>query len=313
LTNLHNEGQLSETMRDLRTDAALATLYPEYSRAQLTEWLKKGYITLNGVTPKPKEKVLGNEKVVMHIPQHQPPETAPQAEAIPLDILFEDADLLVLNKPANLVVHPGAGNPNHTLVNALLHHTKAVESLPRAGIIHRLDKDTTGLMVVAKTLTAQTHLVRQMQARTITRQYIALVDGYMIAGGTIHTHYGRHSKNRLKMAVRDDGREAITHYRVKEHLEPFTLVELTLLTGRTHQIRVHMAHIKHPVTCDPLYGKKNPPISNKHPAWDALCIFKRQALHAAHLSFQHPQTHEILTFTAPLPTDFEELLTLLRR
>jgi 23S rRNA pseudouridine1911/1915/1917 synthase len=297
-----------------RIDTVLAQLLPEYSRSQISNWIKRGAITLNKDLCKPKDKVLEGDRIEiqvdLNLTEHHFERCNP--EDIPLTIIFEDEALLVLNKPANLVVHPGAGNKEHTLVNALLHHAPALRHLPRAGIIHRLDKDTTGLLVVAKTLSAHASLTRQMQARAISRNYIALVQGYMISGGIIESGFGRHPRNRLKMAVLEKGREAITHYAIRKHYQHHTLLEVKLMTGRTHQIRVHLAHIKHPVVGDPLYGgrTKFPPKASEE-----LKIqfqeFKRQALHASNLTFIHPETKKELTFTAPLPHDFQTLLNTL--
>ncbi len=294
-----------------RIDVVLAQLFPDFSRSQLSCWLKDGSITLNQRQWKPKEKVLGNEHLVFHVtPTVHNSEW--QAENIPLTILFEDEHVLIVNKPTGLIVHPGAGNPEHTLVNALLFHAPSLQHLPRAGIVHRLDKDTTGLLIVAKTLTAHTNLIRQMQAREIQRRYLALVHGHVIAGGTINTFYGRHPRNRLKMAVCTQGREAITQYAVRTHYQYFTLLDVKLMTGRTHQIRVHMAHINHPVIGDQLYNNRpHCPAGFNDELKQAFQQFKRQALHACSLSFIHPQTQEELTFTAPLPDDFQSLLHLL--
>ncbi len=305
------EAIVSSAHHGQRVDVVLAQLFPDFSRSQLQNWLKEGSITLNQRHVRPKDKVLGGELVKLHI---MPTiiNSKSEAEDIPLTIVFEDEHLLVVNKPAGLVVHPGAGNREHTLVNALLHHAPSLHQLARAGIVHRLDKDTTGLLVVAKTLTTHTHLIRQMQARDIKRHYLALVYGHVIAGGVIDTHYGRHPRNRLKMAVCAQGREAITEFSVRKKYHHFTLLDVTLMTGRTHQIRVHMAHIHHPIVGDPLYGGRS-----RYPAGitdrlrQALQHLKRQALHAYTLSFIHPQSEERLTFTAPLPDDFQSLLSLL--
>lgn len=294
-----------------RTDVVLAQLFPDFSRSQLTQWLKEGAITLDQRQYKPKEKVLGGERVKLEVILLDQNEFS-QAENIPLNIIYEDDHMLVVNKPANLVVHPGAGNPQHTLVNALLYHDNCLQHLPRAGIVHRLDKDTTGLLLVAKTLTAHTSLVRQMQAREIQRHYLALVHGHIIGGATLDTYYGRHPRNRLKMAVCAQGKQAITQYSIEKHYQFFTLLNISLLTGRTHQIRVHMAHINHPVVGDPLYGGQA-----RIAAGISDCLrqtvkqFGRQSLHARTLSLRHPQTQQELTFTAPLPDDFKSLLTLL--
>ncbi len=292
-----------------RIDVVLAQLFPDFSRSQLTTWLKEGAITLDQRLCKPKEKIHGGEQIELRITF-----TAKNAELkgedIPLDIVFEDEHLLVVNKPAGLVVHPGAGNSEHTLVNALLYHAPCLQNLPRAGIVHRLDKDTTGLLIVAKTLIAHTSLIRQMQAREIQRHYLALVHGHVIGGGTIDTCYGRHPRNRLKMAVCTHGRQAITQFTVEKQYHFFTLLNVSLMTGRTHQIRVHMAHLNHPVVGDPLYGgQARVPAGITDDARQTIKQFKRQALHARTLSFAHPHSQNILTFTAPLPDDFQLLLT----
>ncbi|VEG90325.1 23S rRNA pseudouridine(1911/1915/1917) synthase RluD [Legionella spiritensis] len=297
-----------------RVDIALARLFPRYSRSLLSEWLKQGLITVNRKQLKPKDKVLSGDVILFAVSdetlENQNPSCQP--EAIPLNIVYEDESLLVINKPAGLIVHPGAGNPGHTLVNALLHHAPQLDRLPRAGIVHRLDKETTGLLIAGKTLPAYTDLVRQMQARDIQRQYITLVHGHVIGGGDIATLFGRHPKNRLKMAVLAQGKEAITHYSVRKHYHHFTLLNIRLLTGRTHQIRVHMAHINHPVVGDPLYGGKSRIAGGLDESLRRnVQAFERQALHAASLAFIHPETSKPLTLTAPLPDDFQHLLTLL--
>ncbi|MFT4059408.1 MAG: 23S rRNA pseudouridine(1911/1915/1917) synthase RluD [Legionella sp.] len=298
-----------------RIDSVLASLLPDYSRSKISNWIKNGAVTLNQKPCKPKDKTLDGDLIAINVDlnsidshfEHCVP------EEIPLTIVFEDDELLVLNKPANMVVHPGAGNREHTLVNALLHHAPSLQHLPRAGIIHRLDKDTTGLLVIAKTLTAHTSLIRQMQAREIQRYYITLVQGHVIAGGIIETGFGRHPRNRLKMAVLEQShREAITHYTVKKQYHDYTLLDVKLMTGRTHQIRVHLAYINHPVIGDPLYGGR--PRFPTHATSELRTLiqqFKRQALHAQSLAFLHPKTEKELTFTAPLPDDFQLLLNTL--
>lgn len=294
-----------------RVDAVLASLLPEYSRSQLSNWIKSGAVTMNQKPCKPKDKALDGYLIDINVDLNLVDDNFDHCapEEIPLDIVFEDDEFLVLNKSANRVVHPGAGNREHTLVNALLHHEPTLHHLPRAGIIHRLDKDTTGLLVVAKTLTAHTSLIRQMQDRDIQRHYLTLVQGHLIGGGTIDTGFGRHPRNRLKMTVMGHGRQAVTHYSIKKQYHDFTLLDVKLMTGRTHQIRVHLAHINHPVVGDPLYGgrMKFPP----HATVELRTViqeFKRQALHACSLAFRHPKTEEELTFTAPLPDDFAFLL-----
>jgi 23S rRNA pseudouridine1911/1915/1917 synthase len=232
---------------------------------------------------------------------------------IPLDVLHEDAHVIVIDKPAGLVVHPGAGNPTGTLVNALLHRDPALANLPRAGIVHRLDKDTSGVMVVARTLQAHTGLVAQLAAREVHRQYLAVVVGALVSGGTAEAAIDRHPRDRIRMAVREDGREAVTHFRLRERFHAHTLLECRLETGRTHQIRVHMAHLKHPIVGDPLYGG---PLRLPKGASDALVAalrgFRRQALHAETLEFRHPVSGEPVRATAPVPEDMQRLLQALR-
>ncbi len=294
-----------------RVDVVLATLFPDYSRSQLSRWLKEGFITVDARQYKPKDKLSGGEHISLRVKFNEKQNTC-EAENIPLQVVFEDEYILIINKPAGLVVHPGAGNSSHTLVNALLYHEPTLHHLSRAGIVHRLDKETTGLLIIAKTLATHTNLIRQMQAREIDRHYLTLVGGHVIAGGTIDTFYGRHPHNRLKMAVCQHGRQAITHYSLHKHYTGFTLLDVKLMTGRTHQIRVHMAHINHPVVGDPLYsGRNRMPAGIDAEVRQAVQQFHRQALHAGFLSFVHPVTQEPLTFTAPLPDDFQSLLTLL--
>ncbi|CEK10936.1 23S rRNA pseudouridine(1911/1915/1917) synthase RluD [Legionella hackeliae] len=293
-----------------RIDIVLAQLFPDYSRSQLSNWLKQGAITLNQRSCKPKDKVMDGDEIDMQVDlADHVSQLVSLPEEIPLNIVYEDDYLLVINKPAGLVVHPGAGNREHTLVNALLHHSPQLTNLPRAGIVHRLDKDTTGLLVVAKTLSAHTSLIRQMQAREIHRCYITLVQGYLVSGGEIDTFFGRHPKNRLKMAVCAQGREAITLYSIRKHYADYTLLNVQLMTGRTHQIRVHMAYINHPVVGDPLYGgRMRFPAQASEELREQLKQFQRQALHASSLSLIHPENDEELTFEAPLPDDFQQLL-----
>lgn len=296
-----------------RVDRVLAQLYPSYSRAKLSGWLKEGSIRINQQPYSPDRKVIGGEEITFSEPLPAEP-VAHRPQAIPLDVLFEDDHLLVLNKPAGLTVHPGAGNPEGTLLNALLHHDPVFETLPRAGIIHRLDKDTTGALIVAKSLMAHTACIRQMQARHIQRQYLALVYGHVRAGQTIHTHYGRDPRNRLKMAVLTQGKEAITEFSVLKRYTLTSLLQVKLHTGRTHQIRVHMAHIRHPLVGDPLYTTraylKSGPHTDCHEQFSQL---QRQALHAQQLSLTHPVTGEAMSWTAPIPSDLQALLTFLEQ
>lgn len=291
----------------LRLDAALALLFPEHSRSRLQAWLKDGLIRLDGVGAKPTRKVQGGELIAIAVPPA--PTIADAAEDIPLPVVYADDALIVIDKPAGLVVHPGNGNRTGTLMNALLHHAPELAGVPRAGIVHRLDKETSGLMVVAKTLAAQTDLVRQLQARTVKRHYLALVHGKVGAGGTVDAPLGRHPVQRTRMAVvKHGGKSARTHFAPIEHFAPThncTLVECRLDTGRTHQIRVHLASIKHPLVGDPVYGK------NK--CGDAtLDAFSRQALHACRLALVHPVAGTQMHWESPLPADFAALLEQLR-
>jgi 23S rRNA pseudouridine1911/1915/1917 synthase len=298
-----------------RVDSVLAQLLPEYSRSQISTWIKTGAIKMNQSNCKPKDKIMGGDLIEVDVDFSCSIDSdfkLSKPENIPLCVIYEDDDVLVINKPVGLVVHPGAGNQEHTLVNALLHHNADLHHLPRAGIIHRLDKDTTGLLIVAKNLKAHTSLTRQMQARDIERHYITLVQGYVVSGGIIETGFGRHNKNRLKMAVTENGREAITHYAVQKHYQDFTLLDVHLMTGRTHQIRVHMAHINHPVVGDQLYGgRMRVPRGMDEFSRAVLQQFKRQALHARTISFYHPGTEEELRCEAPIPDDFQSLITIL--
>ena len=294
-----------------RLDAVLAELFPEYSRSRLSAWVKSGDVTVDGVSVRGRDPVRGGETVTLSAVQDT--QTHAVAEDIPLDILYEDADVLVIDKPAGLVVHPGAGNPAGTLVNALLHHDPALELLPRAGIVHRLDKDTSGVMVVARTLPAHTSLVAQLPAREVHRQYLAIVVGALVSGGTARTGIDRHPRDRIRMAVREDGRDAVTHYRLRERFRNHTALECRLETGRTHQIRVHMNHLKHPIVGDPLYGGSfKLPKGASDDFIAALRGFKRQALHAEVLEFAHPLSGEPIRCTAPIPADMQQLMKLLR-
>ena len=302
---------IAEEFEGQRIDRVLAQLYPDWSRAKLTALLKEGLITLNHLSCKPNTKVWGGEEVALQLTP-KITEDQHQAEDIALDILFEDDDILVINKPVGLIVHPGAGNPTGTLLNALIHHDPRLQSLPRAGIVHRLDKDTSGALIIAKSLPAHTHLIRQMQNREIKRQYLALVYGHVIASKTISTGYGRDSKNRLKMAVSANGKPAITDFTVKKQYQFATLLDVTLQTGRTHQIRVHMAYINHPIVGDPLYHSRSSLRAGMSPLLrQTLTGFKRQALHAQTLALDHPLLGTPLTFSAPIPYDFRALLTFL--
>jgi 23S rRNA pseudouridine1911/1915/1917 synthase len=284
---------------------------PEYSRSLISSWIKDEHVLLNKNKCKPKDKVQTGDSIELKV-HFSPVETRSKPEDIPLNIVYEDEDVLVINKPAGLVVHPGAGNWQHTLVNALLHHLPSLEQLPRAGIVHRLDKDTTGLLIIAKNLIAHTDLVRQMQARDIQRNYVTLVQGHLISGATIDTNFGRHPRNRLKMAVLNQGRQAITQFTIKKQYQEFTLLDVQLMTGRTHQIRVHLSHLNHSVVGDQLYCPRIKfPADADESLLNIFKEFKRQALHASSLSFFHPISENDLTCTAPLPDDFQQLLNAL--
>ena len=282
-----------------RFDAALARALPQYSRNRLRAWIDAGRVTLDDRVVEPTRKVWGGERVVVRV-EPDAGEAALAPEAIALTIVYEDDALIVVDKPAGLVVHPGAGNRGGTLQNALLHHAPELASVPRAGIVHRLDKETSGLLVVAKTLTAQTALVRQLAARTVKRQYLALAAGDVARGGTVDAPIGRHPTRRTTMVIVATGKPARTHYEVIERFGVATLLSCRLETGRTHQIRVHLASLGHPLVGDPAYGKRGP------------IAFARQALHAARLGLVHPVTSRACEWNAPLPADFSGLLDTLR-
>lgn len=310
---IQHQLSIPETFAGQRLDQAVAKLLPDYSRSQLKTWIEAGVLTVNGQQQKPRYKVAGGEAV--HLDTTIAATENWQAQAIPLDIVYEDDDLLVINKPAGLVVHPGAGNPDNTLVNALLNHIPELADLPRAGVVHRLDKDTTGLLVVAKNLAARKSLIAQLQDRSMSREYDAVVDGNLTAGFTIKTSIGRHPKQRTKMAVLPEGagKEAITHVRVVEKFRQYTLIRAKLETGRTHQIRVHLAHRRHALVGDPVYGSrlKLPPQASDE-LIHCLRNFKRQALHARKLSLVHPTTGKIMSWEVKRPADMEQLIRLLR-
>ncbi|EGT76092.1 23S rRNA pseudouridine(1911/1915/1917) synthase RluD [Haemophilus haemolyticus] len=295
-----------------RLDQTLAELFPEYSRSRLKTWIEADLVKLNDrITNIPREKVLGGEKIEITVEVED--ETRFEPENIPLNIVYEDDDIIVINKPKDLVVHPGAGNPNGTVLNALLYHYPPIAEVPRAGIVHRLDKDTTGLMVVAKTIPAQTKLVRDLQKRKITREYEAVASGIMTKGGTVDQPMARHATKRTLMAVHPMGKPAVTHYRIMENYRNYTRLRLRLETGRTHQIRVHMAHIAHPLLGDQTYGgRPRPPKNANEDFMEVLRNFKRQALHAVMLRLAHPITGEMMEWYAPLPDDFVELLNALK-
>jgi len=307
-----HELSLPLAMAGQRLDQALAELLPEYSRSRIQGWIKEAAVLVDGKPRRARDKVLGGEHVLVKALREA--EVPMQPEPIPLDVVYRDEHLIVIDKPAGLVVHPGAGNPASTLQNALLHLQPDLVELPRAGIIHRLDKDTSGLMVVAASLEAHTRLTRAMEARQITREYQAIVCGVMTAGGQVSAPIGRSGSDRKKMTVREGGRPAVTHYRVIERFRAHTHIRLRLETGRTHQIRVHMAHLRYPLVGDPVYGGR---LRIPAGASDALSAglrkFRRQALHACRLALVHPISAETLEWTSALPSDLCELLDVLRR
>jgi 23S rRNA pseudouridine1911/1915/1917 synthase len=286
----------------LRLDQALARVFPQYSRNRLQAWLKSGHITIDGKRLEANYAVAGGEHIALR-PPRVPDAAAPQAQRMPLKVVFEDAALIVLDKPAGLVVHPGAGQPDRTLLNALLAHAPALAAVPRAGIVHRLDKDTTGLLVVAKTISAQADLVKQLADRSMRRIYLAVVQGDPPASGVIDAPVGRDVRARTRMAVTHRGKPARTGYRVLERYGRAALVECRLETGRTHQIRVHFQHIRHPLVGDETYRR-----GTRHGIG-----FARQALHAAELTLVHPQSRKPMSWQAPLPRDMKRLLDTLRR
>ncbi|GEK74551.1 pseudouridine synthase [Halomonas halophila] len=303
--------RVPEHMAGLRLDQAAADLFSDFSRERLKAWIKEGALTLDGRPAKPRDKVYGGEAVALTATVEDDARFEP--EDIPLDVVYEDDEVLVINKPPGLVVHPAAGNPDGTLLNGLLHHCPALAAVPRAGIVHRLDKDTSGLMVVAKTLGAQTALVEQLQARTVSREYDAVSVGVMTSGGKVDAAIGRHPKDRKRQAVTASGKPAVTHYRVVERFRAHTHVRCKLETGRTHQIRVHLAHLHYPLIGDPVYGGRlKLPAGAGETLKEVLREFPRQALHARKLAFVHPTSGETLTFRAALPDDMLMLLDFLR-
>jgi 23S rRNA pseudouridine1911/1915/1917 synthase len=289
-----------------RLDHALARMFPEHSRSRLQAWLREGHIQVDSGAAKPKQKVWGGEKVRL-APQPGPDDLAHQPESIELPVVYEDESVIVIDKPAGLVVHPGSGNWKGTMLNALLHHAPELAAVPRAGIVHRLDKDTSGLLVVARTLQAQTDLVRQLQARTVKRDYLALVHGIVRAEGSVEAPIGRDARVRTRMAITGRGKPALTHFRVRKRFAAATLLECSLATGRTHQIRVHMHSIGHPLVGDPVYRLPRPRAGES-----VLYSFRRQALHAWRLGFAHPDSGETMQFESPLPADMRNLLEALR-
>ena len=305
------DARIPEELQGLRLDQALAQMFPDYSRSRLKSWLVGGQVLVDGAAWRPRDRVEGGEIVELTVVHEAAVRAEP--EPISLDIPFEDEALIVVNKPAGLVVHPGAGNASGTLMNALLHHDGSLEVLPRAGIIHRIDKDTSGLLLVAKTLPAHAVLVKQLANREISRRYRAICGGVLTGGGTIDAAIGRHPVDRTRMTVREDGRPAVTHYTVLERFRAHTYINVRLETGRTHQIRVHFAHRRHALVGDPVYGGRLAiPAGASDELHTALRGFRRQALHASRLEFAHPETGDVVSVEAPLPEDFEQLLGALR-
>ena len=302
---------LPECPEGQRLDLALAAALPQFSRSRLANWVKTGAVTVDGATARPRDTVYGGETVVVHA--QALPTTEVQAESIALKVVLRDPQFFVIDKPAGLVVHPGAGNRSHTLQNGLLALDPKLAAIPRAGIVHRIDKDTSGLLVVARTLEAHKVLTDALREHEVQREYVALCVGALTGGGTVDKPIGRHRTDRLRMTVRADGRDAVTHYRLDERFAGHSLLRVTLETGRTHQIRVHMAHIGHPLVGDPLYGgRRQLTAGTKEEQRKVLKGFKRQALHAAKLGFAHPVTGKQVTVESKLPEDFSSLLAGLR-
>lgn len=313
MTQITLSAQIQPQQMGQRLDQALAELFPDYSRSRLKTWIEADLVQLNGrIANIPREKVYGGEQVLIQAEVEDETQYAP--ENIPLNIVYEDQHILVINKPQDLVVHPGAGNRSGTVLNALLYHYPQIAEVPRAGIVHRLDKDTTGLMVIAKTIPAQTKLVRDLQKRKITREYEAIASGIMTKGGKVDQPMARHPTKRTQMAVNPMGKPAVTHYRIMEHFRHYTHLRLRLETGRTHQIRVHMAYIAHPLLGDQTYGgRPRPPKNASNEFAQVLREFKRQALHAVMLKLDHPITGETMQWYAPLPQDFVNLVNALKQ
>jgi 23S rRNA pseudouridine1911/1915/1917 synthase len=306
------ELKIPQELAGLRLDTALARLLPAHSRTRIKGWIEAGHVQVGKLKCKPRDTVSAGSRVAVRIGVEAAPAEA-QAEAIAITVVHEDRDVLVVDKPAGLVVHPGAGNPRHTLQNALLGHDARLSALPRAGIVHRLDKDTSGLLVVARTLEAHTALTRQLMSRSVSREYLAVSVGVMTGGGTVDEPIGRHRSERLRMAVRRDGRPAVTHYRVLERFRAHTLLRVKLETGRTHQIRLHLAHLKYPLLGDPVYGGR---LVRARGAGDDLTEtlrrFRRQALHAGTLAFDHPRSGARIRLESAAPPDLAALLAALR-
>ncbi len=302
---------IPEEMSGKRLDQALAKLLPEHSRARLQGWIRDGYVLIDKKKMRPRDKIQGGEQVEIQAEIEVQVSASP--ENIPLEIIFEDEYLIIINKPAGLIVHPGAGNPQHTLMNALLHHDQKLDQIPRAGIVHRLDKDTSGLLVIARTPQSHTSLVKQLQTRDMHREYVTIVSGVMTAGGTIDQPIGRHPKHRTRMAIVKNGRTAITHYRIIRKYRHHTQLQVNLETGRTHQIRVHMTWYHHPIIGDPVYGAKKQLVKGMDSNLaNIVTAFPRQALHARAIQLLHPHSDELMTWEAPIPEDITELIDSLK-
>jgi len=298
---------IPEEMSGKRLDKALAKLLPEHSRARLQGWIRDGYVLIDKKLMRPRDKIQGGEQVEIRAEIEVQISASP--ENIPLQIVFEDEYLIIINKPAGLIVHPGAGNPQHTLMNALLHHDQKLDQIPRAGIVHRLDKDTSGLLVIARTPQSHTSLVKQLQTRDMHREYVTIVSGTMTAGGTIDQPIGRHPKHRTRMAIVKNGRTAITHYRIIRKYRHHTQLQVNLETGRTHQIRVHMTWHHHPIIGDPVYGTKKQLVKGMDANLaNIVTAFPRQALHARAIQLLHPHSDKLMTWEAPIPEDITALI-----
>lgn len=299
-------------MKNYRLDFAISKMLPNYSRSKISSWIKSGDALINKKKFQPKDKSFGNEVITININEVEKLDWTP--EKIPLDIIYEDEDIIVINKPAGLVTHPGAGNWNGTLANALLHYNNAQSKLDRAGIVHRLDKNTSGLMVVSKNSRSQKHLVEQLQTHSVYREYSAIVYGHMISGGTVNEPIGRHPKDRVKQTVSLNGKEAVTHYRVVDRFSNHTHLKAILETGRTHQIRVHLSHIGYPLIGDLIYGGKlRFPKKASQDMKNVLKAFRRHALHSKKLTLIHPKTGNSMTWKIDLPEDMKNLLNVLNR
>lgn len=311
MSAIHLESEIPETLDGARFDQALARLFPQFSRSQHQDWIRNGQAQLNGKSHRPRDKVQTGQQVTIDAEQMVVSHDQPQE--IPLNIAYEDTDLLIIDKPIGLVAHPGAGNPDQTLLNALLHYDPALATLPRGGLIHRLDKDTSGLLVVGRTLESYNALIQAMQAREISREYEAVIQGVPISGGTIDEPIGRHPRLRTHMSVVQSGKPAVTHFRLMEKFRGHAHVRIQLETGRTHQIRVHFSHIGYPIVGDKTYLKRlRFPKNLSDAAKQAVKCFPRQALHATKLELLHPMNGKLLTLSSPLNDDMQQLIAVLR-